>query len=294
LKKQPVLLLILLSLATVFTAACGDSSSSVPQFTALTFISNRTVTPPTTLFWSKLDGSAVTAVPLSSNNVYYPSISADGTVVAFYSNSDAWVQKTDGSGALNLTTTTPSASEVNFVRISPNGKLVLFSENNADHIHLIKVDGTGDLDLTPTFPTGMNYCYSASFNAGSTLIAFVCEGATNWGIYTIKPDGTAITTVTGTRTVWTDLPSFTPDGKKIIFVGTTNDTNDIESVNLDGSGDTVLIPVSYEATVLNSTLYYTFNDTTLELNQVYKAGLDGSNPVSISDGLHDDYLGLSD
>src|SRR5271168_4317130 len=121
LKKQPVLLLILLSLATVFTAACGDSSSSVPQFTALTFISNRTVTPPTTLFWSKLDGSAVTAVPLSSNNVYYPSISADGTVVAFYSSSDAWVQKTDGTGALNLTTNTASHSEINFVRISPNG-----------------------------------------------------------------------------------------------------------------------------------------------------------------------------
>ena len=84
-KTQPVLLLILLSLATLFTAACGDSSASVPQFTALTFISNRTATPATTLFWSKLDGSGVTAIPLGSNNPYYPSISADGTMVAFYS-----------------------------------------------------------------------------------------------------------------------------------------------------------------------------------------------------------------
>ncbi len=293
-KTQPVLLLILLSLATLFTAACGDSSASVPQFTALTFISNRTATPATTLFWSKLDGSGVTAIPLGSNNPYYPSISADGTVVAFYSGSDAWVQKTDGTGALNLTTNTASASEINFVRISPNGKFVLYTEDNDDHVHIIKVDGTGDLDLTPTFPTGMNDCYSGSFNASSTLIAFVCEGATNWGIYTVKPDGTATATVTGTRTTWTDLPCFTPDGKKIIFVGGTETGNDVESVNLDGSGDTVLIPVSYEAVVLNSTLYYTFNDTTLELNQVYKAGLDGSSPVSISDGLHDDYLGLSD
>jgi Tol biopolymer transport system component len=293
LKKQTSILLSLLTLATVFTAACGDSSSA-PQFTQLTFLSDRTVSPATIMFASKLDGTTVTPVASTASQPYYPSISADAKTVAFYDQSDAWVQKADGTGVLNLTTTTRSNSEVNFVRISPNGKQVVFSENNDGHVHIINVDATGDLDLIPTFPTGMTDCYTAAFNASSTLVAFVCSGGANYGIYTVKPDGTAMTTVTATRTAWTDLPSFTPDGKKIVFIGENiSSVLDVESINLDGSGDTVLVSNTYEAAVINSTLYYTFNDTNLKLNQVYKANLDGTHAVSISDGLHTDYLGLS-
>jgi hypothetical protein len=54
-----------------------------------------------------------------------------------------------------------------------------------------------------------------------------------------------------------------------------------------------VIANTYEAEVINSNIYYTFNPTGLEVNQVYKAGLDGSNPVSLSDGTHNDYLGLA-
>jgi len=294
LKKQTAILLTLLTLAMMLTAGCGDSHS-VPPFTQVAFLSNRTVVPVTNLFSSKLDGTSVTPVPLTGSNAYYASLSADAKKVAFYLQSDAWVQNADGTGVLNLTTNSSSASEVNFVRISPNAKQVIYGENNDEHLHIINVDGTGDVDLTPTLPTGMTDCYSAGFSSDNKKIAFVCEGAGVFGIYTVKPDGTGTTTVTATRTVWTDLPSFTPDGKKIVFVGfdTTNSVYDVESVSLDSSGNAVLVSNTYEAVVLNSTLYYTFNDTNLELNQVYKASLDGTNAVSISDGLHDDYLGLA-
>ena len=291
-KKLTSILLSLLTLATVFTAACGDSSS-VAQFTQLTFLSDRTVNPTTIIFTSKLDGTIVTPVPTASLP-YYPSISSDAKTVAFYFQNDAWVQKADGTGVLNLTTATSSNSEVNFVRISPNGKQVVFSENNDGHVHIINVDATGDLDLIPTFPAGMTDCYSAAFNPGSTLVAFVCSGGANFGIYTVKPDGTGLTTVSATRTGWVDLPSFSPDGKKIVFVGEGNPpVLDVESINLDGSGDTILVSNTYEAIVINSTIYYTFRDTNLSLNQVYKANLDGTHAVSISDGLHNDYLGVA-
>lgn len=289
-KKQSVLLLTLLSLATAFTAACGDSSS-VPQFTRLTFISGRTVSPSTPIFTAKLDGTSVTPVPSTATSLYYPSISIDAKTVAFYNQGDAWVQKADGTGVLNLTATTTSASEVNFVRISPNGKQVIFGENNDQHFHVINVDGTGDTDITPTLPAGMTSCYSAGINASSTLIAFACSGGSNYGIYTMKFDGTGMKTVSATLTGWVDLPSFTPDGKKIVFIGDASSAVDVESINLDGSGDAVLVPNTFEAVVINSTLYYTFHDNTLGLNQVYKANLDGTNAVSISDGLHDDYVG---
>jgi len=291
LKTHIAPLLILLSLATVFTTACGDSAA--PQFTQLTFISDRVVIPATPIFTAKLDGTSVTPVPSTASGMYYPSISRDAKTVAFEASGDAWVQKADGTGVLNLTTATTSNSEINFVGISPDGKRVLFSENNADHIHIINVDGTGDLDLTATLPAGMNNCYSGSFNASSTLIVFVCSGATNYGLYTIKPDGTGTTTVTATRTVWTDLPFFTPDGKKIIFVGETASVFDVESIGLDGSGDVVLASNTFESVVINSSFYYTFHDTVLGLNQVYKAKLDGTAAVSISDGLHNDSLSLA-
>ncbi len=284
-------LLVLLSLATVFTTACGDSSA--PQFTQIAFFSDRVVSPATQIFTAKPDGTVVTPVPSTATSIYYPSISRDAKTIAFFSQNDAWVQKADGTGVLNLTTTTTSNSEINFVGLSPDGKRVLFSENNDEHLHIINVDGSGDLDLTPTLPAGMNDCYSGSFNASSTLIVFVCQGATNYGLYTVKPDGTGTKTVTATRTDWTDLPFFTPDGKKIIFVGQTASVLDVESIGLDGSGDVVLVSNTYESMVINSSLYYTFHDSGLGLNQIYKAKLDGTGAVSISDGLHNDSLSLA-
>jgi hypothetical protein len=67
----------------------------------------------------------------------------------------------------------------------------------------------------------------------------------------------------------------------------------VESISLTGTGDVVVVTNTYEAEVINSNIYYTFTPTGLEVSQVYKAGLDGSNPVSLSDGLHTDYLGLA-
>ena len=115
-KKKTATLLTLLTLAMVLIAGCGDSHSD-PQFSQLVFISNRTVVPATTLFSSKLDGTTVTPVPSTASSLYYPSISADAKTVAFYDQADAWVQMADGTGLLNLTSTTTSNSEVNFVRI---------------------------------------------------------------------------------------------------------------------------------------------------------------------------------
>jgi len=254
----------------------------------MAFLSNRTVSPPTSLFTLKLDGSAVTPVPLTVQGAYYVSISADATKVAFNQNGDAWVQNADGSAPLQLTTTGNNGS----VRISPDGKKVVVSTGNPEHISILNVDGTGMLDLTPTLPASMTDCYSAAVSADSKQVVFVCEGSSVYGIYTVKTDGTETATVTGTRTAWTDVPSFSPDNKKIFFIG-ENTTYNLESMNLDGSGEVVVVTNTYEGVILNSNIYYSSYSSDLELDQVFKAALDGSGAVSLSDGLHDDYLGLA-
>ena len=288
--KQSAALLTLLTLATIFTVGCGDNRS-VPQFTNVAFVSSRTVSPATPLFTSKLDGTAVTPVPGVASNPYFPSISADGKTVAYYQAGDIWVQKTDGTGLLKLTTT---ANE-NFSRISPNGKKVLYEDNSVGHLHILNADGTGDTDLTPTLPSGMGVCYSAAFSSDSAQIVFVCSGQAIYGIYTAKADGTGMKTVTATRATWTDTPSFTPDNKKIL-VASRNSANvwNVASLNLDGTGETLMATGAYESEVLNSTLYYTNFNSTTSLYQVYKSNLDGTNAVLVSDGTSTDYLGLSD
>jgi Tol biopolymer transport system component len=285
LKTQPTLLFLAI-LAMFLTVACGDSHS-VPQFTKLAFLSNRSASPATPLFSAKLDGTSVTAIPSTNNSVYYPSYSADFQWIAYYSQGDAWVQKADGTGLLQLTNTANN----NFVRIFPNGKKVLYTDN-AGHVQTIHVDGTAATDLTPTLPTGITDCYSAGFSADSSKIVIACEGASVWNIYTLKSDGTGLKLVLS-RTAWTDTPSFSPDGSKIYFAADVASNTSIESVNIDGTGEIVIIPVSYEAIVLNSSLYYSFYNTGLGMTQVYKSKLDGTSPTSISDGTSTDYLALS-
>jgi Tol biopolymer transport system component len=291
LKTRSLLLLTLLSLVAALMTGCGGlNSPSAPQFTKMVFLSNRTASPATNLFIQTLAGTGVTPVPSTTAEVYYVSVSADATKAAFDQSGDAWVENVDGSSALQLTTT----GRIDFVRISPNGKKVVFNDTTLGHLSIINIDGTDVLDLTPTLPMNMTSCYSAGFSADSTQIAFVCEGETDYGIYTMKADGTGMTTVTATRTAWTDLPSFSPDNTKIFFIGEgSGETYDVESISLTGTGDVVVVTNTYEAEVINSNIYYTFTPTGLEVSQVYKAGLDGSNPVSLSDGLHTDYLGLA-
>jgi Tol biopolymer transport system component len=289
LKTRSLLLLTLLAPLAVVLTGCGDSHS-VPQFTQMVFLSDRTAVPATPLFRQKLDGTGVTPVPLTSGDAYYSSVSADATKVALYLNGDAWVQNADGSESLQLTTT----GNIDFVRISPDGKKVVFNDGTLHHLSIINIDGTDKVDLTPTLPASMTDCFSAGFSGDGKQIAFVCEGTSVYGIYTVKTDGTGTATVTASRTKWTDLPSFSPDNKKVFFIG-EDDTNtyNVESINLDGSGDVVVVPNTYEAVVLNSNIYYASYSSQLELYQVYKAGMDGSGVISLSDGTHTDYLGLA-
>jgi len=295
-KLRLTLQLVLTSVAIACTMGCGGSTkSSLPVFTQLPFISNRTVSPATELFLMTLNGSTVTPVPFTTTEVYSPTVSADLKSYAFDADGNIWVGTAAGSTQTQVTTGGNSYE----VRVSPNGKQLVFNQSNPEtenyNLWIMNVDGSGSLNLNATLPSGMTACYGGSFSADGTQIVMNCEGATTSGIFTIKTDGTGLATVS-TQASFIDTPAFTPDGKQIIFVlygqegpeGTT-----IFSINLDGSNQTSLVVGAYEAVVLNSTLFYTLYDSTLENDRIYSSNLDGTNAVALTDGTTEDYLGVA-
>jgi len=320
LKKAPLTLLALLIVAAAITVGCG--SSHVPTFSKLAFSSDREVSPATELFSMGLDGSAVTPVPFSTTDVWSPSVSADFTKYAFTSDLNIWIGNFDGSSQTQLTTDGETVS----ARISPDGTKIVYGNynetTNVYNVWVMNVDGTGAVNLTTTLPAGMiDGCYAGNFSNDSKKVVIACYSEGTSGLYYVKADVTGATTTVLTSTGFFDTPSFTPNGKQIVFAqytevsanacnarlrkgkpashqtvrthGCSAPNYGLSSVNIDGSNLLTIVPSSNEAVILNSTLYYTlFDGSSDPSNQIYSSGLDRTNPVKLSDGTANDYLRL--
>jgi Tol biopolymer transport system component len=297
-KRTCLALIVLFTLTAVLsTVGCGVGSStpqSNPVFTKLVFNSSRTAVPATNLFVMGMDGSNLTPVTLDNSGVYQSSISADANTIAFGYQGNVWV-KNVATGVETQVTTNGNTYEL---RISPDGKKIVFNQPDpvtlAYSLWIMNVDGTAKTSLTPTLPSGMQDCGNGAFSANSTKIVMACYGNSNSAIFIIKTDGTGLAPVL-TQSAYLDTPAFSADGTKIVFadsglVGPV--TSGVVSVNLDGSNQTLLVGNAYESEVLNSSVYYTLYDTTLNFTRIYKCNLDGSDAVAITDGTASDYLGL--
>ena len=295
-KTQLTLLMVLTLSAIAATVGCGSDKTTPlnPAYTKLAFYSNRTVSPATNLFLMNLDGSGVTPVPFNAS-MYSPSTSADLTTIGFNSMGNYWVSNAAGSTQTQL-----SGAGTGFaIRVAPNGKKLIFNTQNGVtgqyNLWIANVDGTGSLNLNSTLPAGMTACYIGSFSADSTKIVMNCSGPSLSGIYTINPDGTGLATVI-TQNQFVDTPAFTPDGSKILFISyilTGAQAYGIVSVNPDGSNLTVLANGPYELEILNSSLYYTLYDSVAANYRIYKANLDGTGAVAVTDGTTSDSLDIA-
>ncbi len=324
-KKHQIALLFLLSVAAAITVACGNSS--VPTFIAMPMWSNRTVTPSTPLFTMKLDGSAVTPVQAGTSSVWGLSASADFKTIAYASGGEVWSISPTSGTPTQLTKNSANKVSSYESRISPNGKKIVYTVYNSQagntSIWIMNADGSGAANLTPTLPTGMTSCYNAGVSYDGSTVAFACYGNSTYSLFTIKPDGTNLKTVL-TQSTGIDCPSFTPNGKQIIFVSygkpgsalsrsfgrmhsgwyrqnarpnvsSAPANSGVASVNLDGSNPTLIVPATnqiWESEVLNSNLYYVTWDNSVSYYQIFKANLDGSGSASISDGTANDELGV--
>ncbi|MDA7949978.1 MAG: hypothetical protein MPJ24_00690 [Pirellulaceae bacterium] len=203
-----------------------------------------------------------------------PSWSPDGTKIAFYSErngqGDIYLMNADGTGEKQLTNT--SADE-GYPTWSPDGKELLFDTNQDGNyeIYLMNIDGTNirrltnhpGNDVSATFsPDGKTIAFMSNRVLDRTMQIFLMDadgsrqrrfshGGTFW-FPQYSPDGSTIIChvhrdvhllpVEGKekKRLTTDpqngmYPSWTPDGKEVVFMSWRSGETRIYKMNVDGS-----------------------------------------------------------
>ncbi|UCG88159.1 MAG: PD40 domain-containing protein, partial [Gemmatimonadota bacterium] len=201
-----------------------------------------------------------------------PSISADGSVVAFASSADLtggnpggasqiFVMNVDGTGLTQLTSSATYGS--NNPSINADGSVVAFESqanltgenpDRSPEIFVVNSDGTGLLQLTSD-PTEIPYVYRwsrwPSISDDGTVIAFASQAHLvprpnpehGYEIFVINSDGTGLRQLTDLLSYYKPPPSISGDGTVVAFhspqdlTGENNDgSSEVFVINVDGTG----------------------------------------------------------
>lgn len=292
-RRVLLLLLVLGSIGLTFPACGGGSrtSNTIQQpATTQTFAFLREA--PGGLFQpmgGNLNSAPFVAVGQAAN-IWSIALSPDAKKAVFDANLnghwDIYIANSDGTNISPITNDAESDYEPTF---SPDGSKVIFTSYRGDQgsvgfdVIVANLDGTGITDLTPNSTIDHSF---AVFSPDGTRIAFAGVDrtvSTNliWGIWTMSADGTSLRNVIpSTDYDRYSLPlTFSPDGTKIFFSGTTIDpqSTDIYSIDLDGSN-------LQKLTNTGADWYPRFDGSTLIFNsqrdgnaEIYSMSVDGSN-----------------
>jgi Tol biopolymer transport system component len=232
--------------------------------------------------------AALTKLTSTFASSFFPVWSADGSKIAFSSaraldgtNADntngtrnVWVINSDGTGATHLTGLTANGTSTDFPLWSRDGSKIIFqsarnldgsdslSTNFITNIWVVNSDGSGSATaLTKTTVTGTGID-SAVWSPDGSKIAFDSARALDGSdavntngtknIWIVKADGSGLAPLTKLTAVGADnvIPSWTPDGSKVVFISgraldgsdavNTHGTGNVWLINADGSGATAL------------------------------------------------------
>ncbi len=163
---------------------------------------------------------------ITSVNDSYPALSPDGQTFLFQSDRsgdvEIWSMKADGTSLRKLTN---SSGYDGNPAVSPDGKTIAFtSTRDGDlEIYVMSMDGSGQKRLTSTkgndghphwYPDGSRIIFNSARTSDFPGKRFVDE------IYSMKSDGSDVQQLTDLKSVST-FPNVSPDGKKIVFRGST-------------------------------------------------------------------------
>ncbi len=201
------------------------------------------------------------------------------------------------------TTTIVEGESISFTDLSTNNPtswLWDFGDSNTsisqNPYHIYSSSGDYTVSLEVTNPNGFDTETKNNFITvipPTTIYEIVYQrlDEIDWDVYKMKSDGTGITSLANTSSEWEYLPTWSPDGNKIIFVKTvpfTNDNFDIYSINSDGSN---LTNITYSSMDELYPIYspngdkIAFLGTWYIYGSIYIANSDGSNPEKITDDL---------
>jgi Tol biopolymer transport system component len=232
--KKPFLLMACLLVIASSSLAQGSANGKIA------FASNRDGNNNFEIYVMNADGSAQTRLTDHPAWDVSPSLSPDGSRIAFSSRRDGnyeiYVMNADGSGLTRLTND-PAAD---FQPVwSPDGRKIAFSSDRyvsfgirSIGIFIMNADGS---DVTmPIVPAGDSH---PTWSPDGRKIAFASIRGDDifyfTRIWVMNVDGSALTQLTVDPA---GSPRWSPDGSKILFLG-----NGISVMNADGSNQRSLI-----------------------------------------------------
>jgi Tol biopolymer transport system component len=218
-----------------------------PDGTHIVFVSYRDGTG--NIYLMKADGTNITRLTDTTSQHSNPAWSPDGIHIAFTSGNintaEIGIIKTDGTGFRLLTdndvvdqlpTWSPDGTQIAFDCERPPSMHHDICIMNADGSEVVRLMNDAPPDICPTWsPDGTRIAFLSSRHDTNDVH--------NLGIYLMREDGSGITPLTTfPRNRVLDCPSWSPDGKRLIFsmLSSNGRGKELYSINADGSDLTML------------------------------------------------------
>jgi hypothetical protein len=182
--------------------------------------------------------------------------------LAFSAGADIWTIRPDGTGAVNLTNTDGGVRNEEACAWSPDGRRIAFQASEADGTNVYVMDADGG---NVTRLTADNVSQLPDWSPDGKRIVFNQGNA----IAVMNADGSGVHRITD-GAVPEALPKWAPNGGRIAFISQREGTNELWTMNPDGSDPRRLTPgilvgsadwspdssqIAFEAPVLSQSLF---------------------------------------
>ena len=175
------------------------------------------------------DGTGLTRLTNSAAADSRPSLSPDGTLIAWESAEQIWLMASDGTNKQQLTGFGTHGAPA----FSPDGTKIAFVSDQGEglDIWVMNADGTGQTNLTEFSGADLN----PSWSPDGTKIAFDSDRTGNRDVFTMNAAGTGETNLTGGSLSLDSDPDWSPDGSKLLFVSGRGATTSVWTMDSDGA-----------------------------------------------------------